>query len=89
MDKEKENTPEFYETKNLYLACYLTVRGYEIAKLTRYGGKIHFVFDDKPERHNEVVAYYRNASVPCITFAETLSRLKSMIYDWQPPKSGG
>lgn len=78
---------ETYETKNLYLACFLRVRGYKIVDLERYGGKVHFVMEDKPERRNDVKSYYSNAEVVATDFAKSLTELKSMIYDWKPDKS--
>jgi len=77
---------ETYDTKNLYLACFLRVRGYKIVELERYGGKVHFVMEDRPERCDDVKAYYSGAEVAATDFAKSLTELKSMIYDWKPDK---
>ena len=77
---------ETYATKNLYLACFLRVRGYEIVDLERYSGKVHFVMKDKPERADDVKSYYSSAEVIATDFAKALTELKSMIYDWKPKK---
>jgi len=75
---------ETYNTKNLYLACFLRVRGYKIVDLERYGGKIHFVMEDTLERREDVKSYYSGAEVVATDFAKALTELKSMIYDWKP-----
>lgn len=78
-----------YDTKNLYLACFLRVRGYKMVDLDRYGGKVHFVMEDKPERHDDIKSYYSGAEVVATDFAKALTELKSMIYDWKPEKPDG
>ena len=46
-----------YETGDFYLACFLRCVGYELLDLRAEGRRKVFVFQDRPTRRDDVVAF--------------------------------
>ncbi|MCK5036615.1 MAG: hypothetical protein KAS73_12025 [Candidatus Sabulitectum sp.] len=77
----KESPPE-YETTDFYLASYLRSKGYCIASLGRSGNRTIFKFEDKPERENDILAYYNNKGcVPPLSLISAIREMKALIHN--------
>ena len=50
-----------FETHDFYLACFLRCVGYELLDLRAKGPRKVFVFQDRPTRRNDVIAFYGEA----------------------------
>ena len=59
-----------FETRDFYLACFLRCTGYELLDLRDEGRRKVFVFQDRPTRRDDVMAFYGEAgSVRPLAFA--------------------
>jgi hypothetical protein len=67
-----------FRTPDLTLASFLRCRGFEIAALTREGGKTSFVFEDSTQLRGAVLEYANNGSVAVRTFCGTMRDLKAI-----------
>jgi hypothetical protein len=47
-----------FETRDFYLACFLRCTGYELLDLRAEGRRKVFVFRDRPDRRDDVLAFY-------------------------------
>jgi hypothetical protein len=77
MESSKAAEPTF-RTPDLTLASFLRCRGFEIAALTREGGKTSFVFEDSTQLRSAVLEYANNGSVEVRTFCGTMRDLKAI-----------
>ena len=50
-----------FETRDFYLACFLRCAGYALLDLRSEGTRRVFVFQDRPSRRDDVMAYYGEA----------------------------
>ena len=74
--------PEQFWTRDFYLACYLRWSGYELLDLLAEGRRKVFVFRDRPERRDDVLAFYGDgASVPPLAFSSTIKDMKGLMYN--------
>ena len=71
-----------YETRDLYLACFLRCLGYDLLGLEARGERKSFVFRDRPARMADVRAYYRgDAAVPPLAFATIIKDMKALVHN--------
>jgi hypothetical protein len=71
-----------YETRDFYLACFLRCAGYELLKLRAEGGRRVFIFQDRPMRRRDVVAFYRQVGrVGPLGFAATIKDMKALLHN--------
>jgi len=70
-----------YETTDFYFASFLRASGYNLAGLRKSGNRTIFVFEDKPERSADVLAYH-NGSVKIvpITLVSAIKEMKALIH---------
>jgi Domain of unknown function (DUF5659) len=47
-----------FETRDFYLSCFLRCPGYELLDLRAEGRRKVFVFQDRPTRRDNVMAFY-------------------------------
>jgi Domain of unknown function (DUF5659) len=57
-----------FETRDFYLACFLRCVGYELLDLRAEGSRKVFVFQDRPTRREDVIAFYGETSGSTLTF---------------------
>ena len=71
-----------FETRDFYLACFLRCTGYELLDLRDEGRRKVFVFQDRPTRRDDVMAFYGEAgSVRPLAFAAAIKDMKALIHN--------
>jgi hypothetical protein len=71
-----------FETRDFYLACFPRCAGYELLDLRAEGGRKVFVFQDRPSRRDDVIAFYGDAtSVRPLAFAATIKEMKGLLHN--------
>jgi hypothetical protein len=71
-----------YETRDFYLACFLRCAGYELLDLRVEGRRKVFVFQDRPRRRDDVIAFYGEAgSVRPLAFAAAIKDMKALLHN--------
>jgi hypothetical protein len=71
-----------FETRDFYLACFLRCTGYELIDLRAEGRRKVFVFQDRPTRRDDVMAFYGEAgSVRPLAFAAAIKDMKALIHN--------
>ena len=71
-----------FETRDFYLACFLRCTGYELLDLRDEGPRKVFVFQDRPARRDDVMAFYGEVgSVRPLAFAEAIKDMKALIHN--------
>jgi hypothetical protein len=71
-----------FETRDFYLACFLRCTGYELLNLRDEGRRKVFVFQDRPTRRDDVMAFYGDAgSVRPLAFAAAIKGMKALIHN--------
>ena len=71
-----------FETRDFYLACFLRCAGYELIDLRAEGRRKVFVFQDRPKRRNDVIAFYGEASsVRPLAFATAIKDMKALLHN--------
>ena len=71
-----------YETRDLYLACFLRCTGYELLDLRAEGRRKVFVFRDRPSRRDDVLSFYGDgAMVPPLAFSTTVKDMKALLHN--------
>ena len=79
-----ESPAPHYETRDFYLACYLRSLGYELLDLRPDGRRRVFVFRDRMDRRDDVMAFYDGkASVAPLAFSTTIKDTKAMLHNAQ------
>jgi Domain of unknown function (DUF5659) len=74
--------PDVFETRDFYLACFLRCAGYELVDLRAEGRRKVFVFDDRPTRREDVIAFYgATSSVRPLAFAAAIKDMKALLYN--------
>ena len=81
MMQQTEKAPQAaFETRDFYLACFLRCTGYELLDLRDEGRRKVFVFQDRPTRRDDVMAFYGEAgSVRPLAFAAAIKDMKALI----------
>lgn len=71
-----------FETRDFYLACFLRCAGYELLDLRTEGSRRVFLFEDRPSRRDDVMAFYRDAAIvrPQV-FAATIKDMKGLLHN--------
>jgi hypothetical protein len=73
---------EAFETRDFYLACFLRCTGYVLLDLRDEGRRKVFVFQDRPTRRNDIMAFYGEAGrVRPLAFAAAIKDMKAMIHN--------
>jgi hypothetical protein len=71
-----------FETRDFYLACFLRCTGYELVDLRAEGRRKVFVFQDRPSRRDDVMAFYGEAaSVRPLAFAAAIKDMKALLHN--------
>jgi hypothetical protein len=71
-----------FETRDFYLACFLRCAGYELRDLRADGSRRVFVFQDRPTRREDVIAFYgEGSSVRPLTFAAAIKDMKALLHN--------
>jgi hypothetical protein len=71
-----------YETRDFYLACFLRCVGYELLDLRAEGSRKVFVFQDRPTRRGDVIAFYGETSnVRPLAFAAVIKDMKALLHN--------
>jgi len=71
-----------FQTTDFYLACFLRATGYELADLRRDGRRSVFVFQDRPERRSDVMAFYNGERSVCpLAFVDAIKNMKALIHN--------
>ena len=71
-----------FETRDFYLACFLRCTGYELLDLRAEGQRKVFVFQDRPTRRDDVIAFYGDAgSVRPLAFAAAIKDMKALLHN--------
>ena len=79
---ETKRTRGLFETRDFYIACFLRCAGYELLNLLDEGRRKVFVFQDRPTRRGDVMAFYGNAtSVRPLAFAATIKDMKGLLHN--------
>jgi hypothetical protein len=77
-----ENGQSGFETRDFYLACFLRCAGYELIDLRAEGRRKVFVFQDRPTRRHDVLAFYGDAAtVRPLAFAATIKDMKGLLHN--------
>lgn len=88
-----------FETRDFYLACFLRCTGYELL-LRDEGGRKVFVFQDRPTRRDDVMAFYceagsvrplerpEGAHSQCMMYPRLLSRTATTARGSVMPSTG-
>ncbi len=79
---QAERASGAFETRDFYLACFLRCAGYELLDLRPEGRRRVFVFQDRPTRRDDVIAFYGDAvTVRPLAFAATIKDMKGLLYN--------
>jgi len=70
-----------YETTDLYLGCFLKASGFQLLDAKRDGRRTTFVFEDRPDRRDAVLAFYGEGTVRVSDFKNALQDLKAIVYN--------
>ena len=71
-----------FETSDFYLACYLRCIGYVLDDVRRDGRRMLFVFQDRPERKADLMAFFGdNVEVNPLRFVSAIKDLKTLIHN--------
>jgi Domain of unknown function (DUF5659) len=75
-----------FETRDFYLACFLACflrcAGYELLDLRPEGRCKVFVFQDRPKRREDVIAFYgEGGSVRPLAFATAVKDIKALLHN--------
>jgi hypothetical protein len=71
-----------FETRDFYLACFLRCAGYALIDLRADGPRKVFVFQDRPTRRVDVMAFYSDAAtVRPLAFAATIKDMKGLLHN--------
>ena len=80
--KEESDDRLAFETRDFYLACFLRFTGYELLDLRAVGPRKVFVFQDRPTRRDDVMAFYGDAAtVRPLAFAATIKDMKGLLHN--------
>ncbi len=71
-----------FETRDFYLACFLRCAGYKLLDLRAEGRRRVFVFKDRPERRDDVIAFYgEDSSIRARVFAVAIKAMKGLLHN--------
>jgi hypothetical protein len=71
-----------FETRDFYLACFLRCAGYELLDLRSEGRRKVFVFQDRPTRRENVIAFYGEVgSVRPLAFVTAIKDMKALLHN--------
>lgn len=72
-----------YRTKDLYLASYLQLKGFEIIKLEKNDKRFTFIFQDSDGMHPYIEEFYaRKAQVEPMEYSLAMKQVKSKLYNF-------
>lgn len=70
-----------YETSDFYVACFLRCIGYDLRGVRRAGPRVTFMFEDKPERPNDLIAFFSDkVTVKPLRFVSAIKDLKALLH---------
>lgn len=77
----KSREPTRYETADFYAACFLRCIGYDLAGVRREGKRVFFVFEDRPERSRDLMAFFSDkVAVKPLRFVSAIKDMKALLY---------
>ena len=80
--KDRRGGRSAFETRDFYLACFLRCTGYELLDLRTEGRRRVFVFQDRPMRREDVIAFYGDGgSVRPLAFAAAIKDMKALLHN--------
>ncbi len=72
---------KIYETKDLYLASYLTAIGFVLSNSSNHNSEIYFEFERSDRLEDESLRFIsRQALVEPVAFSQAMRSLKSILY---------
>ncbi len=75
-------TAKAFETRDFYLACFLRCTGYALLGLRPEGRRKVFVFEDRPNRQADVMAFFGDrTTVPPLAFSSTIKDMKALLHN--------
>jgi Domain of unknown function (DUF5659) len=75
-------TAQTFETRDFYLACFLRCAGYALLGLRPEGRSKLFIFQDRPTRQADVIAFYsEGGSVRPLAFAAAVKDMKALLHN--------
>lgn len=70
-----------FETSDFYLACYLRCIGYDLLCMRWEGRRAFFVFEDRPDRPADLIAFFGNKTeVKPLRFVSAIKDLKALLH---------
>jgi hypothetical protein len=74
-------SPPQFETGDFYLACFLRCIGYDLLDMRREGRRAFFVFEDRPSRQADLLAFFGNKTeVKPLRFVSAIKDLKALLH---------
>ena len=71
-----------FETRDFYLACFLRCAGYELFDLRAEGRRKVFVFQDRPSRRDDVMAFCGDTATDRPqAFAATIKDMNGLLHN--------
>ena len=71
-----------FETREFYLACFLRCTGYDLIDPRSEDRRKVFVFQDRPRRRDDVLAFYGDgATVAPLAFSATIKDMKALLHN--------
>jgi len=85
LDSQTAASPSFsrpeFETGDFYLACFLRCLDYELLGMRREGRRALFVFEDRPGRQADLMAFFGNKTdVKPLRFVSAIKDLKALLH---------
>lgn len=72
-----------YRTKDLYLASYLQLKGFEIIRLEKNDKRFTFIFTDSDGMNPYIEEFYaRKAQVEPMEYSLAMKQVKSKLYNF-------
>jgi hypothetical protein len=78
---KREDQFRTFETSDFYLACFLRCIGYDLGGVRRAGRRVTFLFEDRPERANDLIAFFTDkVAVKPLRFVSAIKDLKALLH---------
>ncbi len=78
----ENRAPAIYETHDFYAACFLRCIGYDLAGVRREGNRVFFIFEDRPQRPHDLMAFFSDkAEVKPLRFASAIRDMKALLHN--------
>ncbi len=72
-----------FESSDFYLSAYLKAEGFELMDVRREGRRAVFVFRDRPDRREAVMAFFSNkAAFRPMAFVAAIREMKALLHSF-------